>query len=515
MRITTSTSLMATTLLTATLTAVGCGWAGTTSTTTRAASAPLGEVVETTLGDVRGAVHNGVSNFQGIPYAAPPVDELRWKPPQPAEPWQGVREATAPAAACAQPEGYPIGVPSENEDCLYLNVTAPADAQGDLPVIVWIHGGSLMYGTGDMYGPDRIAAAGAVVVSMNYRLGVMGFLADPSLDGADGLGLEDQQAALRWVRANAAAFGGNAQNVTIMGHSGGGYAVCGHLASPGSAGLFDRAIVQSAPCTKESSRTKEEAEADSARVVEALGCATDTAACLRAKPAGELLEAYGAYAEPRPVSGTRLLPVAPTEALRTGAFNRVPVLIGVNHGEERGMVLGAELATGAPLRPDGYEPAVREQFGTGADAVLERYPLSAYPSAGEALAAAKTDSGWAAPTLDTARLLSTWTPTRMYEFAEDETPWYEGYPAPSFAQGPGHMSELTYLFDLDLFEDRTPEQDRLADRMIEAWVGFAESGATEWPAFDDQQYVQALASGTWQRTEFAQDHRYDFWTDPS
>ncbi|WP_198652802.1 carboxylesterase/lipase family protein [Actinocorallia populi] len=502
-------------LATAALVAAGLGWVGMTSTTAEAGSTKHDEVVGTTLGELRGTVKNGVRSFQGIPYAAPPVEELRWKSPQPAEPWQGVREATSPGAACAQPVGYPIGVPSENEDCLYLNVTAPAGAKGDLPVIVWIHGGSLMYGTGDMYKPERMAAAGAVVVSMNYRLGVMGFLADPSLKESGGLGLEDQQAALRWVRANAAAFGGDARNVTVMGESGGGFAVCGHLASPRSKGLFDRAIVQSAPCVTGSSRTRAEAEADSERVIKAVGCEKDTAACLRDKSAAELMEAYGAYADPLPMSGTRLLPVAPEKALRTGKFNRVPVLIGVNHGEERGMILGEELATGKPMRPEAYEPALREQFGDKAGAVLKRYPLSAFPSAGEALAAARTDSAWSAPTLDTARLLSRWTPTRMYEFAEAETLWYKGYPEPSFEPGANHMVELAYLFDMDLFEERTPEQNRLADRMIDAWVGFAETGETAWPGFRDtadERYVQSLTSGDWKRTEFVKDHHYRFWS---
>ncbi|MEO3786920.1 carboxylesterase family protein [Actinocorallia sp. B10E7] len=411
--------------------------------------------------------------------------------------------------------GYPIGVPSENEDCLYLNVTTRADAKDELPVIVWIHGGSLMYGTGDMYGPERMAAAGAVVVSMNYRLGVMGFLSDPSLKDSGGLGLEDQQAALRWVRANAAAFGGDARNVTIMGQSGGGFAVCGHLASPLSTGLFDWAVVQSAPCATGGSRTRAEAEADSERVIKEVGCETDTAACLREKSAAELLEAYGPFNEPRPVTGTRLLPMAPEKALRTGRFNRVPVLIGVNHDEERGMVLGEELASGKPMQPAAYEPAVRERFGAKTDAVLKRYPLSAFPSAGEALAAVRTDSTWSAPTLDTARLLSKWTPTQVYEFAEADTPWFEGYPEPGFEPRAQHTAELAYLFDMELFEKRTDAQERLAERLIGAWVGFAESGSTDWPSFRDaadKRYVQSLTSGGWKRTEFVKDHHYRFWT---
>ncbi|SCG68342.1 carboxylesterase family protein [Micromonospora halophytica] len=194
-------------------------------------------VVTTDKGAVRGTIQEGLRSFQGIPYAAPPG---RWTSPEPATPWQGVRDATRPGPGCAQPVGLPVGVPGEAEDCLYLNVTTPGHKGDDLPVIVWIHGGSMVYGTGDMYGPNRLAA-GAVVVSMNYRLGVMSFLTHPALEagstyGSGSFAIEDQQAALRWVRSNIDRFGGDAGNVTIMGQSGGGYAVCDHLASPASAG---------------------------------------------------------------------------------------------------------------------------------------------------------------------------------------------------------------------------------------------------------------------------------------
>lgn len=209
-------------------------WLGLVPTAPASAQpGPTGStVVGTTHGKVRGSVDGQVRSFRGIPYAAPPVGERRWRAPEPAATWTGVREATAPGAACAQPQGLPIGVPSTSEGCLCLNVTTPTETDGKRPVIVWIHGGSLMYGTGDLYGPERLTTSGAVVVSMNYRLGVMGFLSDPSLPRADGLGIQDQQAALRWVRANAAAFGGAPENVTITGQSGGGYSVCDHLASP-------------------------------------------------------------------------------------------------------------------------------------------------------------------------------------------------------------------------------------------------------------------------------------------
>ncbi|MEV6161197.1 carboxylesterase family protein [Streptomyces sp. NPDC052052] len=491
---------------------LGSGLAPTAAAATRPAQSGS-TVVSTTHGTVRGSTDGQVRSFQGIPYAAPPVGERRWRAPGPAADWTGVRAATAPGPACAQPQGLPIGVPSESEDCLYLNVTTPAGADGERPVIVWIHGGSLMYGTGDLYGPERLAAEGAVVVSMNYRLGVMGFLSDPSLPGADGLGLQDQQAALRWVRENAAAFGGDPRNVTVMGQSGGGYSVCDHLASPLSAGLFDRAVVQSAPCATGGSRTRAEAEADAERVVAAVGCEKNTAPCMRKVPVATLLEAYGAFNEPRPVAGTKLLPLAPAQALRTGKFNRVPVLVGVNHDEERGRVLGEELAPGAePMKSEEYGPAVRERFGDRADAVLKRYPLSAFPSAGEALATVLTDAMWSVPALDTARLLSQWTPTRMYEFSERDTPWFRGYPAPSFDQRAQHMAELPYLFDLSLFTDIKDEQEPFRERMLRTWVGFAASGRTDWPAFRGERgYVQSLSSQTWTRTDFTADHRYAFW----
>lgn len=473
-------------------------------------------VVQTAEGAVRGSVGAQVRSFQGIQYGT----AARWAAGQPAAAWTGVREATAPGAPCAQPKGLPIGVPSESEDCLTVNVTTPVAATKKLPVIVWIHGGSMMYGTGDLYGPDRLASRGAVVVSMNYRLGVMSFLTHKSLKESGSLALEDQQEALRWVRKNIAAFGGDAGNVTIMGQSGGGFAVCGHLASPKSAGLFDRAILQSAPCSAGASRTRDEAEADSARVIKDVGCtdATDVAACLHEVPVAKLLKSYGPYNEPRPISGTPLLPLAPGEALRTGRFNRVPVLIGVNHDEENGMVLGQELATGKPMPDAAYAPAIKDQFGAQADAVLKRYPLR--DSAGQTLARARTDAYWSAPTLSTARTLSRWTPTRMYEFAERNTPWFVGFPAPSFPARAQHMAELAYQFDLKLFQPLTAQQAKLGDRMNDAWIRFATTadpngaGETPWPQLrpTGTAHVQSLTSGPWHNTPFASTHNVSFWT---
>ncbi|MFF3609756.1 carboxylesterase/lipase family protein [Streptomyces sp. NPDC002463] len=512
-----SKTLTAAALTLATL-GVGLG-IGLVDTAQAAAGLDAGTVVVTTGGAVSGtADSDGLRSFQGIPYAAPPVGSLRWASPHPAAPWDGVREATAPGAPCPQPKGLPIGTPSESEDCLYLNVTTPAPRTGKRPVIVWIHGGSLMFGSGDLYRPERLAAQGAVVVTVNYRLGVMGFLADPALKTSGGLGLEDQQAALRWVRANAGAFGGDPANVTVMGESGGGYSVCDHIASPKSAGLFDRAIVQSAPCSTGGTRSRQEAEREAKTTLDnlrKLGACTlheHAASCLHRADAATLMKAYGTWNEPRPVAGTELMPLTPAEALRTGRFNRVPVLVGVNHDEERGMILGQELMLG-PMPAEDYERTIRAEFGSRADTVLARYPLSRFGSAGEALATVRTDHTWSVPTLDTAKLLSQWAPTRMFEFSERNTPWWASTQTPSFAPRAQHMAELPYLFDFNtpLFEELPENQRTLGDRMTRTWVNFAKAGTTNWPSFRNGGYVQSLTAGPWKRADFTQDHAYTFW----
>ncbi|MGP3974184.1 carboxylesterase/lipase family protein [Streptomyces sp. 8N114] len=477
-------------------------------------------LVHTSGGVVRGTVGSRVRSFQGIPYAK----AARFAAPRPADRWRGVRDTTKPGKWCAQPAGLPIGKPSTDEDCLNLNVTTPVGKSGKRPVIVWVHGGSMMFGMGHLYGPDRLAADGAIVVSMNYRLGATSFLTHPGLPDSGGLAQEDQRAALRWVRQNIARFGGDASNVTLMGESGGGYSVCGHLASPASKGLFQRAIIQSAPCGAPggASRTRAEARAESNKVIGKTRCATvsDVADCLRKLPIEDLLAAYGTHREPRPVSGTRSLPLPVDQALRKGRINRVPVLVGVNHDEENGMILGQELATHKPMPANAYEPAVRQEFGRRADAVLRRYPLGS--SAGRTLAKVKTDAIWSVPTLNTARVLSRWTPTRMYEFADQKTPWFKDTATPSFPPAAQHMAELPYLFDLALFERLSDGQAALGNRMIGAWRRFAATGdpngagETAWPRLTDSQgrtgwHVQSLTRGTWKRADFLKDHHYRFW----
>lgn len=467
-------------------------------------------VVRTSAGYLRGAESGGQRTFQGIPYAAPPE---RWRSPKPAASWSGVKDATKPGKPCAQPAGLPIGVPNTNEDCLYLNVTAPKDADRDAPVIVWFHGGSFMVGSGDFYGTSRLAKD-AVVVSVNYRLGVMSFLNDAALGGSGSLSIEDQQAALRWVRANIGTFGGDRRDVTIMGESAGGYSVCAHLASPASKGLFDRAIIESAPCTSDATRTEAEARTYSDLVVKAVHCDTaqDRATCLREARMEDLLAAYGAYAEPRPVAGTTLLPKAPGEAFASGEFNRVPVMMGVNHDEMNGMYAGLELRTG-PMPADAYGPALTDLYGENAAAVAAEYPLTDYNgSANHALAAGRTSAEWTRPTVDTARLLAAKTSLHVFEFAEQDTPWYLGAPTVSFPVGAQHMAEVSYLLDVPVFNPLDERQTALANRMITAWTAFAETGDPGWDRFrPGVERVRSITSGTWTWADLEGEHHLEFW----
>ncbi|MGH3408271.1 MAG: carboxylesterase family protein, partial [Streptosporangiaceae bacterium] len=241
-------------LITAGALMAGAPAAGASATAAHQGAARGGEggrlVVPTADGALRGTTAGAMDEFLGIPYAAPPVGRLRWRPPHPARPWPGIRPATTFAPHCPQPAS-PFGVASTSENCLYLNVYRPAHSRGRrLPVLVWIHGGSLLVGESDDYSPVALVRHGIIVVSINYRLGALGFLADAALARRPGgpsgnYGLMDQQAALRWVQRNIGAFGGDRRDVTIDGESAGGLSVLSQLASPRARGLFARAIVES------------------------------------------------------------------------------------------------------------------------------------------------------------------------------------------------------------------------------------------------------------------------------
>jgi para-nitrobenzyl esterase len=501
------------------------------------ASAAAAAVVRTDAGPVRGTVTADHREFTGIPYAAPPVGPLRWTAPRPPAPWTAPRDAMRPGNACPQDSpGNPMSVPSTTEDCLYLNVTTPGADRGRRPVLVWLHGGGLVFGAGANYGGAPLATKGdVVVVTVNYRLGPFGFLDHPALDGdpagelSGNFGLQDQRAALRWVQRNAAAFGGDPGNVTLVGESSGGDSVCAQLTSPSAAGLFRRVVVQSWPCGVSSalpvatvSRARPDAERQGEAIAAELGCAgPDAAACLRRVPVTTLLAANDQGVGWAPVFGGPFLPREPAKALADGTFTRVPVLTGMNHDEQSFMIGWAERLFQHPTTHDDYLQQTGAAFGPLAAQVRAEYPCATDACAAATLAALQTDSSWAKPTLETELLLAGRVPVHAYEFADGAAPFFVGLDRPAVIRA-GHTMELPYLFAITYNDPLDAAQRRLSDQMIGYWTRFAHTGDPNgglspwWPRFDARnRYVQSLAPGpgSVRRVDFGAEHRYSFWAD--
>lgn len=501
-------------------------------------------VIKTSQGALRGSEHGVVDVYQAIPYGAPPIGDLRWRAPQPAPAWDGVRDATLPANACVQAATFwrPGNAASWNENCLYLNVWKPRHVEAHLPVIVWFHGGGWINGASNDMQPVQIVSHGNIVVTVDYRLGALGYLSLPSLDteSADGqssgnYGDLDKILALQWVRQNIGAFGGDANNVTIGGQSAGAGSVCWLLASPSAAGLFNRAVIESiGDCAVISHDT---AAAHGKTFAEAIGCADPATAlaCLRNKSPAEIIEAQAkTNLTWRPVTGGAAQPVPVLDAFRSGKFNRVPVLVGNVRHETRVFVYEGNDMIRQPLTADGYQSAVRSQQGDKADRVLAEYPVSAYPAPGVALAAVQTDSRFACGSVPVEAALSNWVPTYTYEFRDDTAPHtpYMVVP-PSFEIGAAHTSEMQYIWRGDAttpvssgqssgFLPLSVAQTRLSHMMMRYWASFARLGdpntpsQATWPRYDEAktQRLGLLSGGATEiitGDAYAKEHHCDFW----
>lgn len=454
---------------------------------------------------LRGSTADGVASHLGIPFARPPVGDLRWAPPIPAAAWAEERDATEPGPACPQPAGaLASGRVEWDEDCLTLNVWAPEEADG-LPVMVWIHGGGLLRGSSSTptYDGAKLAARGVVVVTVNYRLGALGYLAHepfaaehPDHLAAGNYGLLDQVMALWWVQERIAGFGGDPGRVTVFGESAGGLSVCALLASPLAEGLFHRAIVQSGGCPRRiaaadgSIGAGPDAFAQGARFANAAGCDADEAACLRGLSAAEVLETlpgrisldlrrdgerYGL------VSDGLSLPAPPMAALASGSAHAVPLMVGSNSDE--GWLFTRAL-------PDGpLTEAALGRLGADPDAVWSLYPTAAHGGPRAAFSAALGDASFVCP----ARAIA-----RAHARAGNETWLYHfAYAAPrAREQGMGaiHGAEISYVFGNFALPGALlrPEQEALHEEMASRWVAFAATGS---PALSDddewQPYDQA------------------------
>jgi len=488
-------------------------------------------------GAIRGMIVPGGYCFLGLPFAAPPTGNLRWRPPSPPAGWQGVRDATRFGPSSPQPQNPALTGPT-SEDCLYLNVYTPTSGgsgEGGLPVLVWIHGGRFTLGAGRDYDGTKLAADGIVVVTTNHRLGALGFLAHPALASRPGgpsgnYGLMDQQAALRWVQSNIRRFGGDPDNVTIAGQSSGGTSVLAHMVSRGSRGLFHRAIVQSGSFAL-TQQSLAAAEADGEAFAARAGCPDQTAESLRRLPVADLVSNFPGAAIPGVVDGAVLEESLGT-ALAAGRFARVPIINGINHDEERVFVTAAEAVAGGafvpvpePVTAENYQRVIASVLdvpATRAAAIAAEYPLGAYPSPPVAFSTLVSDANFACPALQIDRWTSKWVPTFAYEFDDDNAPLR--YPPP--LTGPPvatHKSEFPYLFDLPdapLQAPLSPDQQTLAASMRAAWANFAASGnpasaAVPWPAFgssDGAQVLSLVPPRPQVETDYATRHHCAFWS---
>jgi para-nitrobenzyl esterase len=371
-------------------------------------------------------------------------------------------------------------------------------------------------------------------VSINYRLGALGFLALPALDsetrdGASGnYGVLDQQAALRWTRANIGAFGGDPRRVTIAGESAGGWAVCTQLASPTARGLFSGAIIQSGSC---SSQPRATAETQGTDFATALGCtdAPTAAECLRAKPVADILDATTQPNAAATVGGATL-PTAPADAIASGRFNRVPVINGSNHDEGRTFAQGL-----TDLTEGQYEDFVTQSFGAKAPQILARYPFSAFPSpytSAYAIGAIWTDSGTiggigGCATLALTRDFDRSTPTFQYQFDDRNAPGLNN-DHPGYQWGAGHAMELAYMwpsFDngIPLAAQFTPAQKELSNEMVRYWGAFTRYGVpfvphqAPWPSHRRSDSILSLRPGgatvAISDDQYASQHSCDLWGD--
>ncbi len=448
-----------------------------------------GIIASTSAGRVQGTRSDGIAVFKGVPYAAPPTGDRRFRPPAPLEPWEGVRDALSLPPSCPQPSARPQGWPQEpslDEDCLYLNVWTPGvDDGGARPVMVWIHGGGYAIGSGSwpLYDGERLARRGdAVIVSLNHRLGPLGFLHLASIAGEEfassgNNGMLDLVAALEWVRDEITHFGGDPANVTVFGESGGGAKISTLLAMPAARGLFHRAVVQSGPALRVTSERR--AEKAARGLLEELDIDEANLSALWDLPAEALVATTGGGLSRMgftPVLDGEVVPRHPGDALADGTAADVPLLVGCNRDEGAGQLPRDLDDAGLRERLTVYgADHVEEIITTYRDVFPDASPLDLYSYV-------LTDSRMRYGSIRMAELHSTGTtsPTFLYLFCCE------------LAGRAGHGYEIAYHMD-NLGQTATqPSASRqaLADAMSDAWLAFARTGdpnhagLPDWPTFD-------------------------------
>jgi len=520
-----------------------------------------GPVVRTAEGPVRGFVRGGVSVFLGIPYAAPPVGNLRWRGPQSVEHWQEPLDATHYANTCPQVTelGAFAGPASITEDCLYLNVFT-SSLGGRNPVLVWIHGGGNVDGESNDYDGSKLATGGptgspTVVVTINYRLGLLGYLAHPALDGEGhpfgNYGILDIQAVLQWVQRNIEAFGGDRGRVALGGQSAGASDTGANVISPLAAGLFNRAIFESSPTSTYPPLSVGLTRGNKFAVAaDCPGEDAETAACLRGLSAARILQlqgtpnANGPYVTGPMVDGT-IIPITPETAWTSGQFNRMPIMGGNVQDEGNFGISITEYFSGpplAPITPAQYAANITSAYGGNAGpgntppayptgtpaAVLAEYPLANYATTQFAYDAITTHPG-ACRAHHVVNLWAQWVPVYQYEFNYQSAPYY--FPSmPGFVALAAHTIDIQFLFPgwhggiLGVnSRSLNTQETRLSDQLVAAWTNFARtgnpngSGNSPWPKFVNQAGAPAVLSenapslATFTDAQYAANHHCAFW----
>ena len=466
------------------------------------------EIVETDSGAVRGVHDGALFAFRGIPYAAPPIGDLRFRPPEPPAAWDGVRDATAFGSVCVQPDNFTgsnwtyLG----SEDCLTINVWTPDPSpDAELPVLFYIHGGGYFIGSGSGLENDDpaleidprhlVADRRAVVVTINYRLGILGFLVHPALAAASGYGgsgnygFMDQILALRWVKSNIREFGGDPQRVMVFGVSAGGGSTGVMVASPQAAGLVSSAILES-PSGMTYPRAEQEAQGN--RIAMAASCATaaDVIACLRAMDAKTLADVVSlsyqhgvGEASFGPTVDGYILPRTQMDMFAAGEHNHMPLVIGTTAEEFSWLIWGV---FPTPITSDTeYRATLEAVFGaTAADGLFALYPPGDYPSYQDALSAIYSDFTYTCPAREIARRLSASQDEEVRRYIYTHT--FHGGPYAAYRAGHG-FDDLTlwgYSPQLDA------QEQAMGDTMRRYWHRFAATGSPEgagdpaWPTYD-------------------------------
>lgn len=470
------------------------------------------QTVQTTTGAVQGTTDGGIASFKGIPYAAAPTGTNRWRPPQPVASRNGVRDATRFGADCAQPRNAwgSSGATPQSEDCLFVNVWLPASAAPDakLPVMIWIHGGAFLFGSGaePTYSGEQFARQDIVLVTFNYRLGRLGFFAFPALsqehsgEAKANYAFMDQIAALQWVRQNIAAFGGDPGNVTLFGESAGGVSVHTLLASPLARGLFQKAIIESGggrdgvltgrPMRKDNADphypvSAETAGLNFARKHGIQGGDSDALAKLRALPVDRIVDGGqetdgkdGPLIYSGPVVDGQVVPETAEQAYKAGRQANVPLLIGSNSAEVSGGFMSAT-----------SKADLFAQFGAGKDAAIAAYDPDGSQDLPALLTMAITDRVWAEPARFTANAFTgVGAPVYVYRFSYVAASMREQWKA-----GAPHASELNFVFDTAkgrYGSGLTAQDQAVATTMNTYWANFARNGnpngpgLPHWPLHD-------------------------------